>query len=304
MTDRLIEIWQVQERQQAELGLDPRHMSDVERRRTTSDLVLLLHEEAAELGRIASTHKRHLLASPEINPDNVTEEIVDILKVTLALAQLHGISVHDLVKGFHRKTRVVQSRADNERNSLRKDTKLICVDLDDVVSDLASWAAKLAVERGDAPAGLHIWAMLEAHKDEFYKQGRFRDMPPVEGATDGMRELKRRGYTLAIITARPQWQYKRLYADTLEWLDNHQVPHDHILFNKDKVEAVFTHLSPAWPLAFIEDHERNAKALAEAGIPVILFDRPHNQSITPGTLGITRAVGWEHVLRLLPGRVE
>ena len=114
-----------------------------------------------------------------------------------------------------------------------------------------------------------------------------------------MRALKKSGYTLVIVTARPQWQYKRLYADTLEWLDKHGVPHDHILFNKDKLEAVHAHLAPAWPVAFIEDHERNAKALADAGVNVLLFDRPHNRDVVDGER-IRRVSGWSAVLEALP----
>lgn len=298
MADRLVEIWQAQQEQQAELGMDPRHMNDVDRRRITSDLVLQLHEEASELGRIASTHKRHLLSSPRIDPHNVSEEIADILKTALVIAQLHGLTVSDVVKAFHRKTRVVRSRADGERMRLQSTTRLLCVDMDDVISDLGSWGKQLAEYKVGAEPGKQVWDILEAHKDEFYQDGRFRDMPPIEGAPAALRALKARGWTIVIVTARPQWQYKRLYADTLEWLDKHEVPHDHVLFNKDKVEAVHSHLAPAWPRAFIEDHERNARALADAGIPVLLFDRPHNQGISDAE-NLTRVSGWDKILEAL-----
>ena len=172
MADRLAEIWVAQQEQQAELGLDPKHMNDVERRRATSDLVLQLHEEAGELGRLASTHKRHLLSSPPINATNVAEEIADILKTTLAVAQLHGLGIHDVVDAFHRKTRVVRSKAEGERMRLQRSTKLVCVDMDDVISDLSSWVLSLKESRGSAPAGKHVWDMLEAQKDEFYTSGR------------------------------------------------------------------------------------------------------------------------------------
>lgn len=298
MADRLVEIWQVQQEQQRELGMDPRHMSDVDRRRITSDLVLQLHEEASELGRIASTHKRHLLAAPHIDPGNVALEVADILKVTLVLAQLHGLSVAEVVEAFYKKTRVVRSRADGERMRLQSTTRLLCVDMDDVISDLGSWGKQLAEYKAGREPGKQVWDILEAHKDEFYKHGRFREMPPIEDAPESLRALKARGWTIVIVTARPQWQYKRLYSDTLEWLDTHEVPHDHVLFNKDKVEAVHMHLAPAWPRAFVEDHERNARALADAGIPVLLFDRPHNQGVADAN-NLTRVSGWKQILEVL-----
>lgn len=298
MADRLVEIWQAQKEQQSELGMDPRHMNDVDRRRATTDLVMLLHEEASELGRIVSTHKRHLLASPRIDPHNVAEEVADILKTAVAIAQLHGLQVHDVVEAIRRKTRVVRSKAEGERMQLQRSTRLLCVDMDDVISDLASWGQQLKEYRDGYEPGKHVWDILEAHKDEFYQDGRFRNMPPVDGAPTAMRTIKELGWTIVIVTARPQWQYKRLYADTLEWLDQHEVPHDHVLFNKDKVEAVHTHLAPAWPRAFIEDHPRNATALADAGIPVLLFDRPHNAGVPESDL-IRRVRGWGEVLEVL-----
>lgn len=296
MANSFGELWAIQQQQQEDLGLNPRHMSDVDRRRLTTDLVVQLHEEATELGRLTSTYKRHLLANKQVDSFNVAEEVADVLKVAIALAQLHGLSSADVMEAFRRKSQVVAARASGERLEMRRSTKLVCVDMDDVISDLDGWVRQLRDLRG-GEASDH-WALLEKHKDEFYREGRFKDLPPIVGAPEGMQELKRRGYMIVIVTARPQWQYKRLYADTLEWLQLYSVPQDHILFNKDKVEACFQHLKPAWPTAFIEDHARNALALAEAGIPVLLFDHPRNQELVHAN--VTRVYGWSGVLEKLP----
>lgn len=298
MGDRLTEIWMAQAEQQQQLGLDPRHMSDVDRRRYTSDLALQMHEEVSELARLMPSYKRHLLADGAADRQEVAEEVTDCLKVLMTIAQLNDLSVADIVDAFHRKTRVVKSKAEGERMRLQRDTRLICVDMDDVISDLTKWIATLAEARGAAPAGKHTWDMLEAHKDDFYRSGRFREMPPVEGAPEGMRALKGMGYKLVIVTARPQWQYRRLYADTLEWLDQYGVPHDHVLFNKDKVEAVHQHLAPAWPLAFIEDHSRNAASLVEAGIEVLLLDKPHNQDALANSK-LRRVASWDEIVSIM-----
>ena len=71
-------------------------------------------------------------------------------------------------------------------------------------------------------------------------------------------------------------------------------PNDIILFNKDKVEAIHTHLQPAWPVAFVEDLERNVRALSAAGVNVLLFDRPNNQSLEP-LPRVKRVRGWAEV---------
>jgi uncharacterized HAD superfamily protein len=294
--DKFEELWGLQELQQVQLGLDPANMGSVERRRLTTDLVAQLHEEVSELGRANPTYKRHLLADRDVDPHNICVEVVDVIKLAIATAQLHNLTVYDVVDEFKRKTTEVASRVQGERAVMRKNIKLLCVDMDDTISDLAAWVEHLAKLNGGG-GGDH-WELLERQKHAFYQQGRFREMPPIEGAPEGMRLLKERGYTIVIVTARPQWQYKRLYADTLQWLAAHDVPFDHILFGKDKVEAVFQHLRPAWPVAFIEDHPRNALALAEASIPVLLLDNPRNRDVKAHE-AIKRVMNWKEILEAL-----
>jgi len=298
--DKFELMWFEQAVQQSELGLDPKHMSDVERRRVTSDMVTLLHEETSDIGRLSAAHKAHLLSLPNIDKHNVAEAVADVLKVTLALAQLHGLTSEEVSAAFHRKTRVVRSRSEGERLRLSHTTKLICVDIDDVLADLSGWGRELLKARGNASPGKHTWNLLEAHKHEYYTEGRFIELPPIADAAKGLKFLKSRGFTIVLVTARPQWQYKRLYADTLEWLEKHDMTHDHILFGKDKVELVHTHLKPAWPMAFVDDHELNSRAIAKAGIPVFLFDALHNQEIEDSDM-IKRVSGWNMIVKLLTG---
>jgi uncharacterized HAD superfamily protein/NTP pyrophosphatase (non-canonical NTP hydrolase) len=293
--DSLKILWNQQAQQQAELGMSPRNMSAVDRAKATTELVLGLHEEATELAKIGASYKRHILRQPEPDRLNVADAIADILKLTLALAQLHDLSLDDVYDAFLRKTEVVRSRAEGERTRMERDTKLICVDMDDVIADLSGWTAKLEHLKGGAPANDRTWALMESYKDEFYKGGGFRELPAINGAQNALTQLKADGWTIVIVTARPQWQYKRLYADTLWWLNKRDIPHDLILFNKDKVEAVYQHLSPAWPRHFIEDHPKNAIGLADAGMNVVLFDQPHNRAIEANER-IHRVVGWDGVL--------
>jgi uncharacterized HAD superfamily protein len=141
-------------------------------------------------------------------------------------------------------------------------------------------------------------AAEEAFKDKWYRDGSFMECPHIEGAPEALHAIRASGYKIVFITARPQWQYKRLQGDTLQWLDKHNVPHDLLLFNKDKCEALYEHVQPAWPVAFIEDHERNARALSGIGVNVLLYDQPHNQTLS-ALDGVTRVKNWADVLRML-----
>lgn len=298
LTDRLFRMWETQAEQQRLLGQDPRMLGDVDRRRVSADLILGLHEEVTELQRLTSHYKKHILSTPAADPHNVADEIADILKLTLSIAQLHGLELPEVVEAFHRKTNVVASKAEGERLRLKSQTKLICVDLDDVVCDLRAWHEEESRLRGGAERNGRTLQMIEAWKADWHASGRFRRMPVIEGAPEALRRLKAEGYRIVFITARPQWQYKRIHADTLEWLQEHSVPHDLILFNKDKLEAIHEHLAPAWPVAFIEDHERNARHLSAAGVRVLLFDQPHNRHLPDGE-NIHRVKSWEEILESL-----
>jgi len=294
--DRLALLWKLQAEQQEELGLNPDSMSDVERARTASDLELLLYEETAELARLSGTYKRHLLSSPRLQRAEVADAVADVLKVALAIAQLHGLSDSDVVDGFERKTLVVRERSNGERIELCRGTKVICVDLDDVICDLSEWRERLLEDAAfDAPDEL---SRQEGLKADFYEGGRFRSMPPIQWAREALLRIRAAGYKIVIVTARPQWQYKRLHADTIYWLEQYGIPRDLVLFDRNKVEAVYNHVAPAWPTAFIEDHGRNAQALAEVGIQVLLFDAPYNQDVADSKF-IRRVHGWEGVLAAL-----
>jgi len=302
--DSLKILWDAQAEQQRDLGLDPRNMSEVERRDVAATLLLCLHEEVGELQRVAAKYKKHILASAPVDSGNVASEVADIMKLVISIAQVHGLTVDDVVSAFHSKTNVVKARAQGERLDLRANTEILCVDLDDCVVDLSPWTTELGRLQGSAPPNARTLQMMEAWKDEWYKSGRFRELEPIPGAVEALQELSAAGVRIVIITARPQWQYKRIHADTLEWLQEHQVPHDLILFNKDKVEAIYEHIAPAWPMAFVEDHERNARHLATAGVRVLLYDRPSNQDVSAEN--ITRIHDWSEVLdevyRLLESR--
>jgi phosphoglycolate phosphatase-like HAD superfamily hydrolase len=296
--DALKRMWDAQAAQQRDLGLDPSTLAPLARREVNHELLLSLHEEVSELQRQTGAYKRHILAANgPPDPDNVADTIADTLKLVFAIAQLHGLDESLVQKAFMEKTRVVSARAAGERSKLAM-SDVLCTDLDDVIVNLDAWRSELAEVQADLAPGGDLHAREEEWKDRWYRSGRFRDMPAVEGAAEALREIARWGWRIVIVTARPQWQYKRIHADTLEWLHRHDVPHDLILFGKDKVELVHHHLHPAWPVAFVEDYERNARALSAAGVPVLLYDQPHNRHL-PKMPRVDRVHSWSEILGLL-----
>lgn len=293
-TDRFERMFQIQKDQQQELGLDPADLGEVERRIALGDLTLQLFEEAGELSRIASVHKRHILRLPVVNPHAVAEEIVDVFKTTLCIAQMYGLSADDLFTAFRDKTAAVSAKATMERTTLENHTKVACFDLDDVICDLSPWRKELGfADERQLTAAQNLDA-LENMKSQFYQGGRFRKMEPISGAFHALHGFRAAGFKIAIITARPQWQFKRLRSDTVFWLNKHGIPFDLLIFSRNKVEAIHQHISPAWPAFFVEDLERNALELAKAGVKVLLYPHPHNSGGTYPE-NVTRVSGWDQI---------
>lgn len=293
--DKWHQMWERQAEAQKFFNLDPSAMDGIAKARAAKDLALGLYEECGELVKDITHFKAHILKAPTVERVNIADEAADVIKYALSLVQLYGVTSEEAFEAFMRKSDVVEDRARGQRTELEVRTKLIISDLDNVIADLRPWQKKLGESQGGAPMNDRTVQLLESLKEDFYRGGGFRDLPAIEGAAEGMRALKALGYTIVLVTARPQWQYKRLYADTMYWLQQHGIVYDNILFNKDKAEAIYEHIFPARPKFFIEDRDKHALEVAGIGVPVLLMDYPYNQGVAETDL-ITRVSDWSAII--------
>lgn len=278
-------IWYLQSNQQFELGLDPKEMDEVRKLETANQLALGLYEEASELVRCSSHFKKHILRN-SIDRENIREEAVDVIKYLLSIIQLHGITPDEFIDAFHRKTIQVRDKARGERLRLQENTKVILIDLDGCIAETKSFDETLE--------GLSIQEK-EARKSEFRRKGGYASLPLINGALDTLQYLKfMLEYKIVIITSRPHKQFKRIYGDTLVWLDKYKVPFDLILFRRDKAEAISEYIFPARPLCFIEDRAKHALEVVDLSVPVILFDNEGNRMVDHPL--IHRVLNWKEAL--------
>jgi 5'(3')-deoxyribonucleotidase len=290
------DLWEIQAASQLVIGVDHNAMSDVELRTANNDLLLLLNEEVAELQRSAGQYKKHVLDTAPRDKANTLFGVVDVVKTALSIAQLHGLDYEAFERAFLEKTRIVEGRCEGERRMM-EGAHVLCVDMDEVISDMEGWYDHIALADHIAESSERD-ARREQLKHEWYISSRFRDAAPVLGAPEALQRVQSWGWRIVVVTARPQWQYKRLGADTTWWLDKWKVPHDLVLYGKDKVELIHQHLSPARPVAFIEDMERNIRALSAARVNTLLFDRHHNQNVER-LPHVTRVYDWSEILNHL-----
>jgi len=298
MTDMLEAIWDLQRHQQQGFGLDPDVLPIHEREKLLKDLCLGLYEEAQELAREVASHKDHILKQRPVEKGNVIDEVVDIMKYTISIAQVFNIQPEEVLDAFIHKSHEVGSKADSATMELQANTKLLISDLDGCIADLSGFQAELAKARNGAPMNDQMVLALEGLKERYYKNGGFRTLPVIPGAKEALDKVASWGFKIALITARPHWQYKRVYSDTLAWLRENGVKHDLLLFNKDKSEAIYEHIFPARPIAFVEDRDKHALELVNIGVRVLLIDTPDNRTIPTHPL-IHRVKDWGEILEWL-----
>ena len=113
------------------------------------------------------------------------------------------------------------------------------------------------------------------------------ELDVVPGAIEALTALSQR-YRIILVTSR----HPELVEKTKEWLKLKSIPHDQLIFEKDKHQTEHNFEF------FIEDNADSAISLAETGIRTFLFDYPWNRSILDHPR-ITRVSGWGDVLEYL-----
>jgi NTP pyrophosphatase (non-canonical NTP hydrolase) len=271
------------------LGKESKYMTEAERASISDDLLINLQEELTELTQAVRE-------KPHVRPErrrtgNVTDAVVDLLKLTYSIADLYGISERELEAAFQAKTELIYQRV--EQYKLELSNSLVFVtDLDGCVADIQPFVDKF---EGGTPYKGETGNALDRERAVFdwYEAGGFKDLPPIPGARETLTKLRERGVKIAVISARPAWEHHRLASDTTAWLNKHQIPHDILVFEKDKHDALVKHVYPAQVMAFVEDRDKHAIELANRGVRVLLMDTPSNRTIAGPT--IHRVRNWAEI---------
>jgi len=180
---------------------------------------------------------------------------------------------------------------------------ILGVDLDGVVGDFYGAVRKIAAEWLNKPLeslstevsfGLREWGIDEfggydrLHRFAVTQRNIFRDMIPIENAPAILRKLSNQGIRIRIITHRLflKYSHRTSITQTVEWLDNYDIPYWDICFMNDK-GAVGAHV-------YIDDAPENIINLRKHGCKTIVFGNSTNRDI-PGP----RADNWTDVERMV-----
>ncbi|KKL53812.1 hypothetical protein LCGC14_2271690 [marine sediment metagenome] len=112
-------------------------------------------------------------------------------------------------------------------------------------------------------------------KQKYRTSGIKAKLPKITGATKLTKRLKKLGYTIIILTARPIYEIPEVFRDTLSWLKTNKIVYDLLFAASDKHIKILKYFPN---INFIvEDNAAVANNIAKLGYKVFLLDNIYNQ---------------------------
>lgn len=264
----------------------------------TKNHLLSLVKEAMEVLDEIPNWKEHRNESTDFIPTNLFEEIIDVNKFALGLAQIWEMTPGQFYGDFKRKSFVVDQRwaQEQELGSIDQDQKVVGIDIDGVLGMYHFWFTEyckqiwgVAVDDFDDIKEFVGQDKYEMIKAAYRQSGWKAKMPAVPGASEFTKRLKEDGYQIIILTARPYKKYTRIYPDTLEFLRNNDIQFDAIIWDEDKHLKIIKQF-PNMEF-MIEDTPSIALEVAKAGYPVYMpsgvNNRNFNETLYPNIYRIS-----------------
>ncbi len=247
------------------------------------EFVLNLTDELHELLHVTvwKKHRRHRKAFNSGAADN---ELTDIFKMWLTLAQLHGWSPEKLLEAYAQKTAVVKQRY-REEWLVESDGPCVVIDIDNVICDyiggLLYWMLdhgyidtplydRLCTDRRFLDADALGWSQQRwaEVKHRFRSEGWKRKLPLMPGAREFLEALRAKGLRIVLLTARPVDRWPNIYTDTVCWLEENRLPFDLLWWAVEgsKMERLFQDDVVSKIVFAVDDVPVLANAYAKHGI--------------------------------------
>jgi uncharacterized HAD superfamily protein len=113
-------------------------------------------------------------------------------------------------------------------------------------------------------------------KHEFRKSGELKNVGVFPGAKVFLNTLRNKDYKIVLLSARPYKKYRRIFADTQEWLSENGLVHDAILWDEDKMDRLIREFGEDNVEFFIEDNLENANSISKT-TNVYLINKSYNK---------------------------
>ncbi len=293
LPNNLNDIWEDQKDFNSNF-IDFDNLTDQEKIEKTKEYTLLMIDEAMEMMRETSW-KAHRKDTSEFLMGNFKEEYIDVFKYFVSIGLIWDISPEDVLNEYKRKSEVVEQRYKQEKQ-INLDGKIAGIDIDGVLADYPHYFLRYV--RKNAKTDLKVEDLNDYNlyqelglpieltkqlKHDFRQSGQLANVPLIPGAKKMLDSLHKNGYNIVLLSARPYKQYKRIFADTKEWLDKNNLYHDAIIWGEDKCSKLIREFGRDSVEFFIEDNLGNANDIARIS-KVYLYNMSYNQGETKGNV--------------------
>ena len=286
----LEEIWEDQKKFNSNF-VEYEGLTDKEKVKYLKEYGLLMIDEIMELIR-ETNWKGHRKDKVHTIDSNIKEEWIDVFKYWLCIGNLMGYSPEDFIEEYKRKSSVVEQRYKQERQLDFKSNKIVGVDIDGVLADYPECFIDFINDKvgTDFKAKeLNQYNLYEAITDiptevmkelkhEFRKSGKLKKVGILPGAKEFLQRLKDKDYRIILLSARPYKKYRRIFADTKEWLKENDLAHDAILWGEDKLNRMIREFGEKSVKFFVEDNLKNANSISKS-TKVYLLNKSYNQGV-------------------------
>jgi len=178
---------------------------------------------------------------------------------------------------------------DNKIWEVKEKEKICCFDIDGVlmscypqcwVDFINSKTGKEFKNLNQAKASVPYDYYRELKRE--YRTSGIKEMFPADPqASSVTRTLKKLGWTIIIMTARPAHKYPTLYTQTINWLKKNKIFYDSIYFEEDSKHSKI--LSKIPNIKFmVEDNSYIANQISKWGYKVYLMDTQYNSELDVG----------------------
>ena len=262
------------------------------RDRWTEIYLLGMVSQVNEILREIKWKKHRVEDKKRAVPYNVLEELADVFKFIISIAQSWGFTADDLLRATYEKGEILDFKLQMEMHEPITGRNIVIMDLDGTLANYReSFLSWLQVKQGtsnllyDRSFTLLLDEELEmtypdyvALKEEFEESGGYRNLTIYPEILYMLNFLHTEGWYIIVTTARPAGRYQRIFKDTLHWLRSFNLPLDELYMMGDERVLLASKLLKAGNEVVIWDDDPTVlRRAARSGINV--YARKHQYNI-------------------------
>jgi len=270
-----------------DMSLDVSNLSVEDKIKWSKEFILHVEQELHDLIDCLPHWKMHYKNNEHdktLIKSNMKEEYIDALKYMMGLGHVLDISYKDVVNVYEAKTEVVKQKYEQNRQieNLRNE-EVVVFDIDGVINNypdcFVDWVninKKTSFKSlGNIKCQMNI-EEYEKTKEEYRLSGDKRFQPINVDTVETITKLKSLRYKIVLYTVRPVNTYKRIYSDTLQWLNTNNIRFDSIYWSDYSKEDFY---KLGLKIKFVvDDTLSNVVLFSKEGIKTYLLDKDYNKS--------------------------